>query len=232
MGALEKYGRTVLEKAPDRFPVLFNMASIYASHREVEKSRKYLKKLKNAKKCDKTFWINNRFNVAKLCLNLFYLEKKEGKRVSAYELLREAHAADDSLISKEKLYEEGIKLVREENESRHAAVAYEILKKMEVDFPKNGRLYNEMAWHILSHRDKVIEDLETAKKYAVKAARLMENDRDPTLDMAYDNPCRSLLPDEGNSTRCWNTKKTPYKSLRLQEGGFTNTGWTTRTTVK
>ena len=183
---VEKYGRMILEKAPDRFPVLFNMASIYAAHREVEKSRTYLEKLKNAQERDKAFWFNNRFNVAKLCLNLFYLEKKEGRRVSAYEFLREAHAADDSVLSKEKLYEEGIKLVREENERQHAALAYEIFKRMEVDFPKSGRLYNEMAWHILSHRDKVFEDLETAEKYAIKAARLMERHRDPTLDMAYD----------------------------------------------
>ncbi len=182
----EKYGRMVLEKAPDRFPVLFNMAAIYAAHREVEKSMGYLKKLKTAQKLDRAFWVNNRFNLAKLCLNLFYLEKKEGRRVSAYELLREAHAVDDSVISKEKLYEEGIKLVREENEKEHAAVAYEIFKRMAVDFPENGRLYNEMAWHILTHRDRVFEDLETAEKYARKAARLMEKNQDPTLDTAYD----------------------------------------------
>ena len=51
---------------------------------------------------------------------------------------------------------------------------------------KPTNLLIEIAWHILTNRNKIFDGPETAEKYAIKAARLMERERDPILDTAYD----------------------------------------------
>ncbi len=185
-GAMEKFGLEVLKHYPDRFPVTFNLASVYASHRNVEKSGAYLKELWRARFKDRVFWNENSYNIAKLCLNLFYMEKKDGRRLSAYEFLSKARQADNSSISREKLYDEGIKLVGEDTERGAAAVAYEILKRMERDFPDDGRLLNEIAGHILKNGDRLFVGPEKAEEYAAKAVRIMEKNKNPLVDTAYD----------------------------------------------
>ncbi|WP_148214639.1 tetratricopeptide repeat protein [Desulforapulum autotrophicum] len=181
-----KYGVHVLELAPDRCPVLLNLAIVHENQGELEKSGEYLERLLAAKEKDPAFWKKNETKIAKLYLNLYNSCKKKGKYPAAYLLLREPYLQESYGVQKEKLYQEGLKLVDEMNKAGDAAGAFKLLRGMEKDFPRSGRMLNEIAWHILSNRTKLSVDVKTAIDYATRAVKLMEKENDTWLDLAYD----------------------------------------------
>jgi tetratricopeptide (TPR) repeat protein len=180
------YGLKVLQAVPYRFPVILNVASLFARQQQWIQSQQYLERIWKSREMDTTFWKANQFNIAKLYLNLFFMKKKTGEHLEAFKSLMKAREADSNIIEPGKLYDEGIRFVRELTDSGKAGQAFMILKEMETGFPDSGRLCNEIAWHILMHPQAVFESAESAEKYALKAVKLMEQEQDPLVDTSYD----------------------------------------------
>jgi tetratricopeptide (TPR) repeat protein len=180
------YGQKVLQAVPHRYPIILNVASLYSQNQQWPQSQNYLDRLWEAKETDAKFWKENHYNIAKLYLNLFFMRKKAGDYLEAYTMLRKAKQADANIIEAGKLYNEGIEFVRDLTQSGNSYQAYELLIEMKNDYANSGRLMNEIAWHILTHPQSVFESAETAKQYALKAVKFMEQDQDPLLDASYD----------------------------------------------
>ncbi len=179
------YGIKVLEKMPERVPVLVNLSEMFSRNKDVKNSIEYLDRAWAARKKDPGFWSSNRFNIARLCLKLSSFAKKNGQLLTAYRLLSRANRTDSSVISNNKLYDIGIEFARKKASQGQEIKAYEILKQMEIDFSGYGRFHNQIAWYILSNKDTVFDGPEAAKKYAEKAIRLMKKNNDPDIDTAY-----------------------------------------------
>ncbi len=200
-----EYGLMVLEEMPERPLVLVNLSVVFAKRKEIAKSIEYLDRAFVAREKDLSFWNENRAYIARHCTELAGSEKSDVQFLSAYKLFGMAYNIDSSIISKEKLYETGMGMAKEKSSEGISVQGYEILKKMEVDFPEDGIVYNNIAWLILTNRNMVFDGPEVAKDYAKKAVRLLERDENPFLYLAYNTMAEA----------CYQVKD--YESMRIYE---------------
>ena len=180
-------GLKLLLEHPNRFPVLFNLASIFAGNGKLSKSGEFLDRIWTAQKVSPEYWQEKKSKIARLYHTLFQLERKrDGDALTAYQYAKKSYLCDDTFLSSERLYQAGITMSLELTKSKKPDISYDLLKSMEKDFIDSGRMMNEIAWHILSHRKYFFDSVENAKKYALKAVSIMETKKDPWLDLAYD----------------------------------------------
>jgi tetratricopeptide (TPR) repeat protein len=180
-----EYGLMVLKDFPDRLPVLLNLSTIFDEAKDIDKCIYYFNLALAAKDKDPSFWEDNKAYIGRHCVRLAKYERNNNRFLSAYNLLSESHSIDSSGISKEKLYDIGMELVKENTSKGQYAQAYGILKRMEPDFQNHWPIFIAIAWQILSHPNSVLEKPEVAKNYAEKAVRLLEKENSPYKDIAY-----------------------------------------------
>lgn len=178
-------GLKVIAAKPDAYPMLLELAIIFNNRGEFGKSLDMVKKVLPAKEKNREFWENNRKGISILLLNLFPEEMITNEGGTAYALLHEAYLADPSPSTREQSLDQGMKLYVRLRESGEVLGSFKTLSAMMADFPQEGKLYNEVALHIIIHGEKIGKKLTEALPVSLKAIELMEKRRDPLIDGAY-----------------------------------------------
>jgi hypothetical protein len=179
-------GLDVVGMHPTRYPVISKLAALFAERGEIIRCEEMLGLLVNAEQNDADYWLKEKNSIANLFLLLSRLKSVKEDFFSAYESLEKANRVDSDIISRDQLYKAGISMAHKLTLEEKPLAAYNLLLLMETDFPKSGRMMNEIAWHIISHPDQHFYSPENAKKFALDAVSFMKKDNDTQIDMAYD----------------------------------------------
>lgn len=182
-----KYGLKLLELAPDRLPVVLNLAIAYLRMKKPDLCLEMLEKIENAPvKGPNSFFAKNRNNISKFYWALSNLAKSDLDYFKAYALAEHAHRVDPKLISKEKLYQAAMENVTLLNQADRKKEALLLLSGMESLFAESGRWLNDMAWQILISGENTPRELESALVYGQRAVTAMEQGSSGLLDLVYD----------------------------------------------
>jgi tetratricopeptide (TPR) repeat protein len=181
-----QYGEKVLELKDDRYSIALNLAYLYTERKQCKKSLSVLDKIFGHYSGGNEPDNDIKLKAIKLYKKLYEFEKVRGDYFSAYEIITKVLKVNKDKEISDEIYRSCVGLVELMNKSKEPELAYKLLRRMEMDFLSNGRILNDIAWHIVQYRNELLIEMNTAKTYALRAVNKMEKEKDPWLDLVYD----------------------------------------------
>jgi len=143
-----KYGLKVLEKRPDRFPIIMNLAITYFKIGKIDACIQMLNRFGKDLKKSTPYLNKNKTRIAKLYWGLSNLARQQNQYVKAYDLAWKTSRIVPDLISYDKLYRIFIKDVAELNATHQEKSALSLLKAMGQQFHNSALWLNDMSRQI------------------------------------------------------------------------------------
>lgn len=181
-----EYGFKILQKFPETYHVIYNMAIVFVKQKKFHEAKVYLDELNDSLINNPDFWVKHKEKIAALYRKSFLVEKERKHYNSAFGFLSDSFLLGQGLISEVDVFKEGLYLYADMKKNGKPVEAFSLLKNLHEVLPGFGRILNAMAWHILTEAAPENEDILTAKTYALQSVVLLEEQNDDTLDMAYD----------------------------------------------